>query len=151
MALEEIISGKSLFVTVNIDGIDRELLVDVPPGVKNGQRILVKNVSAGKDVCVSIKEVPHPSIKRVDNDLYVTETISVFETMTGIKKQVHVFDSVIDLNIPPGCENNKSFTFSGLKSCNGKIIITVHYNAPAITSPSHIALLMSLQSSLTST
>lgn len=150
MTLEEIISGKSILVTVNIDGDDRELLVDVPPGVKNGQRILVKNVSAGKDVCVSIKEISHPFIKRVGTDLHVAETISVFEAMTGTKKQVHVFDSVVEINIPPGCENNKTFTFSGLKTYNGKIVITVHYNAPAITSPSHIALLMSLQSSLTS-
>jgi len=149
MTLEEIITGKSLYVTVNVDGSDRELLVDVPPGVKNGQRILVKNVSAGKDVCVSIKELSHPFIKRVENDLHVTVSISVFEAMMGAKKKVSVFDTVVDLDIPPGCENNKSFIFPGLKPINGKIVITVQYNAPAVTSPSHVALILSLQSSLT--
>lgn len=154
LTLEELFSGKSLFVTVNIDGTEKELLVDVPPGMENGKKINVPNVSVGNDVVITIKEKKHPRIKRNGNDLNTDHCISVFDAMLGCEIQIQNLDSSIEVVIPPGCQNGKRFEYPdcGMISRNGKrgkLTVTIHYNAPSVVSPTSIALLASLQNSLT--
>lgn len=154
LTLEEIFTGKSLYVTVNIDGVSKELLLDVPPGVENGKRIVINNVSVGHDVYVTIKEKKHPRIKRNNDTLLITEHISVFDAMIGCKKTIQVLGELIELNVPSGCENGKMFTYPdrGMRTSNGKrgkLTVSIQYNAPAITDPSNIALIASLQNNLT--
>ena len=154
LSLEEISTGKSLYVTVNIDGVQKEILLDIPLGVENGQRISVSDVVVGHDVYVTIKEKKHPRIKRNGNDLMIVENISVFEAMMGCKKSIQILDSSIEVTIPPGCENGKQIIYPeyGIRTKDGKrgkLSVVIHYNAPAITDPSNIALLLSLQNNLT--
>lgn len=155
MSLEDIFTGKAAYVSVPVNGIDTELVIDIPAGVASGQRIKVADAAIGVDVVLTVKEKPHARIKRDHDNLYIEHAISVFDAMTGATIQISSIDRMLEIAIPPGCENDKVFTYPGLgmNTENGKrgsLYVVITYNAPSITSPSSIALLQSLKNSLTS-
>ena len=89
---------------------NERIRINVPKGVHDGFRIRLRgrghNGMGGRgDLYVTFRVTPSPRFDRKDNDLYVIETVSVFEAMLGTTHEVTTaYGKTIKLTIPPGTQ-----------------------------------------------
>jgi molecular chaperone DnaJ len=65
------------------------------------------------DLQIQIEEIKHSTIRREGNDLHIDEWISIPEAVLGSKKTVDIIDGKLNIEIQPGCESGRIFTFAG--------------------------------------
>jgi molecular chaperone DnaJ len=93
--------------------------ITLPRGVANGMSLNMEG--AGNhlrdgipgDLHIVIEEIKHSYIKREGNDLYIDEWVTIPEAVLGTRKTVDVIDGKLNIEINPGCESGKVFTFPG--------------------------------------
>lgn len=107
--LEELYNGKLLKVTINrkisekYDVRYEKDIIDIKlkPGWKEGTKIGFKNLGDIEynknpgDLIFTIKEKEHDMFKRIDNDLYMTQTISLNSALKGFSKKIKLINGSI--------------------------------------------------------
>jgi molecular chaperone DnaJ len=93
--------------------------INLPRGVANNMTLTMEgygnHVRDGipGDLQIVIEEMRHPKIRREGNDLHIDEWISIPEAVLGARKSVAIIDGQVNIEINPGCESGKVYTFSG--------------------------------------
>jgi DnaJ-class molecular chaperone len=87
----------------------RRLEVEIPKGVKNGQRIRLRGEGTqGKgeglpgDALIKIGVEPHPFFSRSGNDINLTLPVTVDEAVLGAKVMVPTLTDPVAITVPPG-------------------------------------------------
>jgi molecular chaperone DnaJ len=101
--------------------ISEEDLVDInlPRGVANGMVLTMEGygnyVRDGipGDLQIVIEEIKHQKIRREGNDLHIDEWITIPEAVLGTKKSIQTIDGQVNIEVQPGCDSGKVYTFSG--------------------------------------
>lgn len=95
------------------------ITVDIPPGVRDGQRLRVrgkghtsKNGKSG-DLFIYVTVEPHESLERKDADLYTTVKIGVGDASLGTKVTVPHPDSDITVDVPAGTQPGQVMRVKG--------------------------------------
>ena len=85
--------------------------VTIPEGVSSGTSIRLRGRGERGpggmrgDLYVTIEVEPHPRFHREGNDLYLRESISAVEAMTGTERRVQdVYGNNVRIRIPPGTQ-----------------------------------------------
>ncbi len=131
-------NGKG-FVRVN-----KKLAVDIPAGIDNGQRIILRGQgSAGRnggsrgDLIIEVRVKKHDFFIRKGNNIYCDIPISFTEAALGAEIDIPVLGGKTDkLKIPEGTQTGASFTVKGkgIADINtkrkGDLIITVTVETP---------------------
>ncbi len=100
--------------------VKAELEVQIPPGVREGLQIQLRGQGdAGETgapagnlfVVVHVEE--HEYFKRHDNDIILDININVAQAALGDKIVVPTVDGDVELIVPPGTQNGKSFRLRG--------------------------------------
>lgn len=93
--------------------------IDLPKGVSNGMSLVmdgygnfVRGGIAG-NLQVVISEVPDDKFKREGNDIHLVHIITVSQAVLGSKQNVETLEGYLTLDINPGCESGKVFSFPG--------------------------------------
>lgn len=96
------------------------IAVTIPKGVTEGSRIRVAGQGgAGKggapagDLLLTVKLSPHPKVRREGANLFMDLPISIPEAVLGAKVTVPTFDGPVELNIPPGSQNQSRLRLKG--------------------------------------
>ncbi|KAJ5087808.1 DnaJ domain protein Psi [Penicillium angulare] len=106
VTLEEIFSGTTKKVKTRSKAFDRSgkrtvedvtLEATIKPGLRAGSKIKYKNVGdqeegGRQDVHLIVKEQPHPTFKRVGDDLVTTVDLTLKEALIGWEKIVQTID-----------------------------------------------------------
>ncbi len=99
---------------------NRSINVRIPPGVENGQRIVVKgkgytgyNNGPPGDLYVNVQVTPHPRFGRVGRHVTVTVPISYPQAVLGGSIVVPTLAKPLTLKIPPGTQSGKVFRVKG--------------------------------------
>lgn len=102
------------------------LHVKVPAGVKDGQKIRLRNQGLpGKnggpagDLLITVRVQPHAFLRRQDDDLTLEVPVSVPEAMFGAKIDIPTLDGAVKLTIPPGSQSGQKLRLKG-KGAPGK-------------------------------
>lgn len=112
---EAVLGGERPF---NLHG--KRLTVKIPPGVESGSRI--KLAGQGEpgdrggppgDLLLTIAVMPHPSVRREGQDLYVDLPITVKEAMHGAEVRVPVFGGSGVVSIKPGTQSGTKLRLRG--------------------------------------
>jgi molecular chaperone DnaJ len=89
---------------------EEEINVDIPAGVRDGQRLRIRgkghtarNGNSG-DLYVYVTVEPHDSLERREQDLYTTVKIGVGDAALGTTVEVPHPESKIELDIPNGTQ-----------------------------------------------
>jgi len=98
---------------------DETVEINVPKGVSNG--ITLKMSGYGNhirdghpgDLHVVISESRHPKFRREGNDLYCEEWITIPEAVLGTKIGIDTLAGRISVDVQPGSESGKTFSFPG--------------------------------------
>lgn len=97
-------------LTVTAGGRRDELTVSIPPGVKTGSMIRLREQGGpgagggpNGDVLVRIQVAAHPYFRREGNNLYVDVPVTIVEASLGARVDVPTLsDGIMELTVPPG-------------------------------------------------
>lgn len=98
---------------------EETIKVDIPAGIKNGQRVRIRgkghtarNGNSG-DLELSVNIEPHDSLERKNSDLYTTVKIGVGDAALGTKVTVPHPESDISVDIPKGTQPGQVMRVAG--------------------------------------
>jgi len=100
--------------------VKREIRVNIPAGVDEGYRLRLDGEgSAGLyggppgDLYVTLSVKPHNLFHRDGSDILYELSINFAQAALGDEVRVPSLDGKVDLKIPPGTQNGKTFRFKG--------------------------------------
>lgn len=104
--------------TINIG--DKKIRLTIPAGVKDGQTIKIKEyggegVSGGPkgDLYITFEIFNNTRFKRLEDDLYATEKISLYTAVLGDEITVDTLSGKVKLNVKPGTQNDTKVKLKG--------------------------------------
>ncbi|HUR16527.1 MAG TPA: DnaJ C-terminal domain-containing protein, partial [Candidatus Limnocylindrales bacterium] len=109
MTLEEVDAGTKRLLEVN----GRRLEVNIPAGVRDGQKIRFSGVADGADAYITVRVKPHAAFTRAGSDLRSELPISLREALLGGEVPVRTLHGRVLLRIPPETQNGRSFRLAG--------------------------------------
>jgi molecular chaperone DnaJ len=126
--------------------VKRKIVVKIPAGVDDGQRLRVDGEgSAGLyggpsgDLYVAFSVKPHDLFHRDGGDILYELPVNFAQAALGDEVRVPSLDGRIDLKIPPGTQNGKTYRFKGKgipyidSKGKGDLLVKV-----TITTPQHL-------------
>jgi molecular chaperone DnaJ len=91
--------------------VERELAVDVPAGIHDGQRIRLRGEGhagasggAAGDVFVQVHVRPEPRLTRDGDDLLAAVELTMIEAALGATVSVPTPAGALEVELPPGCQ-----------------------------------------------
>jgi curved DNA-binding protein len=115
LSLEEAVEGGRKRLSID----DREFEVDIPPGVRDGQRLRVRGGGApgdgdgDGDLVLRIRLRRHPRFRIEGDDLYVDLPMSPWEAALGAKVPVQTLTGDAQLTVPPGSSSGRRLRLRG--------------------------------------
>jgi curved DNA-binding protein len=108
LSLEEAVEGGRKRLSID----EREFEVDLPPGVRDGQRLRVRGGAPGDgdgdgDLVLRIRLRRHPRFRVEGDDLYVDLPVSPWEAALGAKVPVPTLTGDVQLTVPPGSSSGR--------------------------------------------
>jgi curved DNA-binding protein len=129
LTLDEAFRGGSKSITLQEqvtgpEGIPRmttkTLEVNVPPGIKDGQKVRLANqgnpgMGGGSkgDLYLKIKLMPHPMFKVSDSDVILDLQLAPWEAALGASIRIPTLDGAVEMRIPPGMGSGKKLRIKG--------------------------------------
>jgi len=100
--------------------VKRQVKVDIPAGVDDGYRLRVDGEGnaglyggAPGDLYVTLSVKPHSFFHRDGSDILYELPINFAQAALGDEVKVPSLDGKVDLRIPPGTQNGRTFRFKG--------------------------------------
>jgi molecular chaperone DnaJ len=91
--------------------VERQLDVEIPPGIHDGQRIRIsgeghQGVLGGRagDVYVRVRVQPDPRFVREGNDVFSTVDLTMTEAALGTTRKIPTIDGEVELELVPGTQ-----------------------------------------------
>lgn len=91
-SLNDLYTGTTKYVTIN----SHTESVTVKPGTKEGTKYTYDTQFKNIILILTVKEIPHDKIKRINNDLSVTLNITLKEALEGFTKNIELLDGQIE-------------------------------------------------------
>ncbi|MCU1451183.1 MAG: chaperone DnaJ domain protein [Acidimicrobiales bacterium] len=117
LTLEEAAAGGKRRISLG-DGRDFE--VEIPPGVRDGQRIRLAGQGAtgaaggpAGDLFLRVRVKPHPRLRVEGRDLYVDLPLAPWEAALGAEVPVTTLTGTARLRIPPGSSSGRRLRLRG--------------------------------------
>lgn len=92
----------------------KSLEASIPPGVDNGSKVRLRGQADGGDLYLRIKVSPNPRYTRKGSDLTTHIPVDVYTAVLGGEVSVPALDKTVQLTIPAGTDNGKTFRLKGL-------------------------------------
>jgi molecular chaperone DnaJ len=101
-------------------GGSRQLEIDVPPGIDDGQRLRLAGRGAAAprggppgDLYVSVRVEPNPDFERRGDDLHRAVHVAMTQAALGTHVELETLDGPEDLVVPPGTQHGRRFVLKG--------------------------------------
>jgi curved DNA-binding protein len=109
LSLEEAAQGGRR--TLSLDG--REFEIDLPPGVRDGQRLRVSGGGDDGDLILRIRLRRHPRLRLRGDDLYFDLPVTPWEAALGAEISVPTLTGSGRLRVPPGSSSGRRLRLRG--------------------------------------
>jgi molecular chaperone DnaJ len=99
--------------------VEETIDINIPKGVTNGMSLIMEGygnfVRDGDpgNLQVIISEIQNQKFKREGNDIHLDHIITISQAVLGSKQNVETLEGYLTLDINPGCESGKVFSFPG--------------------------------------
>ena len=113
ITLEQAYSGTECTVRVAVGTAKaRSIAVKIPAGISDGGKVRVRP-SGMAPVEVEAKVLKHRLFERIGDDLHVEFPVPIHIPALGGTARVPTMDGAVELTIPPGTQNGRTFRLSG--------------------------------------
>jgi len=99
---------------------EETITIDIPAGVHDGIQLSMHGKGnagdrggAAGDLLVQIEEIPHPHLKRVNNDVVYALYLNFADAALGTTVEVPTIDGTAKIKIPPGTQAGKILRLKG--------------------------------------
>jgi len=87
--------------------------VTIPPGVKTGSKVRVRNPKTQDVFMLQISLLRHEQFRRDGDNLHITAPLDLYTAVLGGELQVPTMERDVVLTIPPGTQGSKTFRLRG--------------------------------------
>ena len=142
MGLRDTLRGMQVPITWVDEGVSKDLMVDIPAGVRQGQRIRLRG-KGGKgwhggpagDYYLQVILATDPVFTPIGHDLLFQLDLAPWEAVLGAEVQVGTLQEPVLLTVPPGSQAGhksrlKGHGLPGLKGVRGDMLAVIHIKTP---------------------
>jgi curved DNA-binding protein len=115
----------------------RELTVDIPAGVRDGQRIRLAGQGSRRtregpagDLFLRVRIRPHPRFRVEGNDLYTDLPVAPWEAALGAEVPVSTLDGNVRMRVPAGSSSGRRLRLRGEGLAGGDLYAVVKIVVP---------------------
>jgi curved DNA-binding protein len=142
MAMRDTLDGMRMPITWMDDGVSKDLMVDIPAGVRQGQRIRLRG-RGGKgwhggppgDYYLQVALAADPVFTAAGHDLVFQLDLAPWEAVLGAEVQVPTLQDPVLLTVPAGSQAGhklrlKGHGLPGPKGVRGDMLAVIHIKTP---------------------
>jgi curved DNA-binding protein len=113
ISLEDAFRGTRRRVSLQEQGHERTIDVQIPAGIADGQAMRIAGEAGRPGILVRIKYLSHPFYSVQDKDVSIELPLAPWEAALGAKVQVPTLGGKVDLSIPPGAQSGQKLRLRG--------------------------------------
>lgn len=154
LSLEEAYHGTTRLIQL----YGQTIKVTIKPGVADQQMLRIaakggkgQNGGPNGDLYLSVEIAPHPTFRRMVNDLHCDLPVDLYTSVLGGKTKIKTLRGTVTIDIPKGTQNRKELRLRGLgmpvygkKNEFGNLLVTVDIRLPERVSEEEMALFRQL-------
>jgi curved DNA-binding protein len=140
VTVEEAFTGTKRRVTLNEQGRQRQVDVQIPPGVTEGQPLRIPGIGGRTALIFRIRMRPHHLYEAAGKDVLIELPLAPWEAALGAKVAVPTLGGTVELTVPAGAQSGQKLRLRarGLPgSPAGDQIVTIKLVTPAAQSAAH--------------
>jgi curved DNA-binding protein len=139
VTVEEAFAGTKRRVTLNENGRQRQVDVQIPAGVTEGQSLRIAGVAGRASLIFRIRLREHHLYEVVGKDVQIELPLAPWEAALGAKVAVPTLGGTVELTVPAGAQSGQKLRlrargFPGTPG--GDQIVTIKLVTPAAQTPS---------------
>ena len=134
VTVEEAFAGTKRRVMLNEHGRQREVDVQIPPGVTEGQPLRIPGIGGRASLIFRIRLRPHHLYEVVGKDVQIELPLAPWEAALGAKVAVPTLGGTVELTVPAGTQSGQKLRLRarGLPgSPAGDQLVTIKLVTPA--------------------
>jgi curved DNA-binding protein len=138
VSIEEAYAGTRRRVTIRENGRARQVDVQIPPGVSDGQALRIGTAGARGTLIMRVKLRPHPIFSLLGRDVHVELPLAPWEAALGAKIAVPTLGGTVELTIPAGAQAGQKLRLRGRGfpgTPTGDQFVTVKIVTPVADTP----------------
>jgi curved DNA-binding protein len=113
VSVEEAFKGTRRRVTINENGRERSVDVQIPAGVTDGQALRISGLGGRGPLLIRVKLRPHPIFALQGKDVEVDLPLAPWEAALGAKVAVPTLGGTVELTIRPGAQTGQKLRLRG--------------------------------------
>jgi curved DNA-binding protein len=138
VTVEEAFAGTKRRITLNENGRQRQVDVQIPAGVTEGQSLRIPGVGGRASLIFRIRLRPHHVYDVVGKDVQIELPLAPWEAALGAKVAVPTLGGTVELTVPAGAQSGQKLRlrargFPGTPI--GDQIVTIKLVTPAAQTP----------------
>jgi curved DNA-binding protein len=138
ISVEEAFSGTKRRVTLQEQGRQRQVDVQIPAGVIEGQSMRIPGIGGRASLVFKVRLRPHHVYEVAAKDVHVELPLAPWEAALGAKVAVPTLGGRVELTVPVGAQGGQKLRLRGRGlpgSPNGDQIVTLKLVAPPAETP----------------
>jgi len=113
VTVEEMFRGTRRRVMLNEGGHPRQVDVQIPSGVAEGQSLRVSGIGGRQSLIFRIRVRSHPLYTVSGKDVHVELPLAPWEAALGARVKVPTLGGSVDLTVPPGAQSGQKLRLRG--------------------------------------
>jgi curved DNA-binding protein len=138
VTVEEAFSGTKRRVALNEQGRQRQVDVQIPAGVTEGQSLRIPGIGGRSSLIFRIRLHPHHLYEVAGKDVQIELPLAPWEAALGAKVAVPTLKGTVELTVPGGAQSGQKLRLRGRGlpgSPAGDQIVTIKLVTPAAQTP----------------
>jgi curved DNA-binding protein len=107
VTVEEAFAGTKRRVMLNEHGRQRQVDVQIPPGVTEGQPLRIPGIGGRASLIFRIRLTPHPLYEVAGKDVQIELPLAPWEAALGAKVAVPTLGGTVELTVPAGTQSGQ--------------------------------------------
>jgi curved DNA-binding protein len=131
VTVEEAFSGTKRRVTIHEGGRARQVDVQIPAGIGDGQALRIPGGGTRAALIFRIRMRPHPLYTLHGKDVHIEMPVAPWEAALGAKVAVPTLGGTVELTVPAGAQSGQKLRLRGRGLPGGDQLVIIKLVTPA--------------------